>query len=203
MKIEVLGIFQWEYYPIWCIHCTSVLFSLLGLITPDASLTNHPKWNRWNILMVRMFNSTHALTVNSTVGKKQKQKSKLMSDSIRIRHIREQVLFNIRKSLKAWAWRLQIHFISLANNLRQISKQLYQATFWCMSKSHYSWIFPRNSYDTPRNSYVHSYMMNPDAYHDEPRWRSSRTQQHFEVHPWSECSPRFSSKSPWDLGHMA
>jgi len=45
--------------------------------------------------MVRMFSSAHALTVNSTIGKnqKQKKKSKLMSDSIRIRHIREKVLY--------------------------------------------------------------------------------------------------------------
>jgi len=44
MNIEVLGIFQWEYHPRCCNHCTSVMFSLLGLITSNTSLTNHLKW---------------------------------------------------------------------------------------------------------------------------------------------------------------
>ena len=43
MNIKVLGIFQWEYYPRCCIHCTSVMSLLLGLITLKVSLTNHPK----------------------------------------------------------------------------------------------------------------------------------------------------------------
>jgi len=125
MNIEVLEIFQWEYYPRWCIHCTSVLFSLLGLITSDASLTNLPKWNGWNILMVRMFSYAHAYFMNSTVGKKQKQEASSKSDSIRIRHIREQVLFSIRKSLKAWTWRLQIHYSLSCTQSKADLEQLY------------------------------------------------------------------------------
>jgi len=30
-------------------------------------------------------------------------------------------------------------------------------------------------------THQHSYMMNPYEDHDEPRWRSSRTQQHYDV----------------------
>jgi len=57
-----------------------------------------------------MFSSAHALTVNITIGKKQKQKASLKSDSIKIKHIREHVLFSIRKSPNAWTWRLQKHY---------------------------------------------------------------------------------------------
>ena len=46
MKIEVLGLFQWEYHPRGCNNCTSVIFSLLGLITSSIGLTNHPKWKQ-------------------------------------------------------------------------------------------------------------------------------------------------------------
>jgi len=38
-----------------------------------------------------------------------------------------------------------------------------------------------NAYDKPINSCLHSYMINPNEYHDEPKWRSSRMQQHSEV----------------------
>jgi len=41
--LEVLGIFQREYYPRCYNHCTSIVSLLLGLITLKASLTNHPK----------------------------------------------------------------------------------------------------------------------------------------------------------------
>jgi len=116
-----------------------------------------------------------------------------MSNSIRIRHLREQVLFNIRKSLKAWVWRLQIHFISPAHNLRQIWKQLYPATFWCMWKSRYTWILPRNSYENhmtlPKiHVFIHTWwtqmkiMMNPDEIikNTTTFWSSSFDQN---VHP--------------------
>ena len=43
MNIEVLGIFQCEYHPRCCNYCTSVMFSLLGLITLSTSLTNRHK----------------------------------------------------------------------------------------------------------------------------------------------------------------
>jgi len=43
---EVLGIFEWKYHPRCCNHCTSLMFSLLGLITSNMSLTNHPKWKQ-------------------------------------------------------------------------------------------------------------------------------------------------------------
>jgi len=43
---ELLGIFQWEYHPRCCNHCTSVMFSLLGLITTITCLANHPKWKQ-------------------------------------------------------------------------------------------------------------------------------------------------------------
>ena len=46
MNIKVLGIFQWEYHRRCCNYCTSVMFSLLGLITSSTSLTNHPKWKQ-------------------------------------------------------------------------------------------------------------------------------------------------------------
>ena len=71
-----------------------------------------------------------------------------MSNSIRIRHIREQVLFSIRKSLKAWDWRLQIHFPLSCIQSNADLEQLYPATFWCMWKSYYLWILPRKSYET-------------------------------------------------------
>ena len=76
-----------------------------------------------NILMIRMFSSAHALIVNSTVGKKQKQKASSRSDSIR--NITEQVLFSIRKSLQAWAWRLQIHYSLSCTQSNADVEQLY------------------------------------------------------------------------------
>jgi len=48
-----------------------------------------------------------------------------MSNSIRIRHIKEQVLFSIRKSPKAWVWRLQIHYSLSCTQSNADLEQLY------------------------------------------------------------------------------
>jgi len=73
---EVLGIFQREYHPRCYNHYTLFIFSLLGLITSNTSLTNHPKWNKWNILMVRMFSSAHVLHYEQYNSWKVKKQSK-------------------------------------------------------------------------------------------------------------------------------
>ena len=107
------------------------------------------------------------------------------------------------QSLKACVWRCRIPLYPPAPSSKaDLATELSEV--W--SKVHTLVIaqkFIWKAYDTPRTSYVHSYMMNPDEEHDEPRWRSSWTQQHSEVHQRSECLPRISSKSLWDPGHMA
>ena len=77
MNIKVLGIFQWEYYPSCCIHCTSVVFSLLELITSKVSLTNHPKVRtKWTFWWSECSYLHMLLTMNSVVGEKLASKAK-------------------------------------------------------------------------------------------------------------------------------
>ena len=88
---EVLGIFQWEYQPRCCNHCTWVMFSLLGLIASNTSLTNGTFW--WSEC-----SALHMLyTVNSTIGEKLKSKAKMkiLSWSIKGGHIWDMVLYNM------------------------------------------------------------------------------------------------------------
>jgi len=47
-------------------------------VTSNGSLTNHPKLNKRNILMIRMSSSAHVYFMNSTVGEKQKAKGNLV-----------------------------------------------------------------------------------------------------------------------------
>ena len=92
---------------------------------------------------------------------------------------------SIRKFLKAWAWRCRIHFISPAQLPRQIWEGIIQQhsdvcgiaiAYGYYPETHMKRIWWAQKF------IWHSYMINPDEELDEPRWRSLRTQQHFEVH---------------------
>ena len=137
-----------------------------------------------------MFSFAHALTVNNKTGKKQKQKQKTnsKSDSIRIRHIREQILFNIWKSPKAWAWSDKSIFLSIAQVLRpDLKKLLSNNILKYMQRTRFI-VQPRNSCDIHMIKPKNASGLHPH----EPIWRSSgmyqysdifsRTQQHYKVH---------------------
>ena len=99
------------------------------------------------------------------------------------------------QSLKACVWRCRIPLYPPAPSSKaDLATELSEV--W--SKVHTLVIaqkFIWKAYDTPRTSYVHSYMMNPDEEHHEYQTFWWRTQQHSDVHPgntttfwWSECS---------------
>jgi len=148
MNIEVLGTFQWEYHLRCCNHCTSVLFSLLGLITPDTSLTNHPKWNKWNMLMVRMFSSAHALyceQYNMWKVEKQSKSEDLALVNQRWTRMRFDTVQYHANIPKVWVWRCRTTILSPTHNPMQIWNYFIQETLWCLCKSHNTWIMPIKS----------------------------------------------------------
>ena len=67
--LEVLGIFQREYYPRGYNYCTSVMSLLLRLITSKVSLTNHPKVRTNGTFWRSECSYEHMLqTMNNIVG---------------------------------------------------------------------------------------------------------------------------------------
>jgi len=142
--------------------------------------------------------------MNSTVGEKQKAKAKqICLAQSEIDTHGSWYSTRTTQSLKAWAWRCRIHFISPAS----VPRQNWESNFLMYEEKPILWLLPRNSYEKHMTRqeihvFIHTWwtkmkiMMNPDEDH----------QEHNNILKfifWSECSPRFSSKSLWDPGHMA
>ena len=162
--------------------------------------------------MVRMFMSAHASTNEQCswwkVGKQSKRD--LTSEITWPLSCKQADFF------EAWAWSCRSTALSPAQSPRQIwfTLSYFSSNFWSIWRSY----FLEDKTQTNLTSRAgqaqkfiqHSSMMNPDEEHHEFPTFWWRTQQHSDVHPgnattfwWSECSPRFSSKSLWGPGHVA
>ncbi len=151
MNIELLGIFQCEYHPRCCNYCTSIMFSLLGLITSKVSLTNHPKVRTNGTFWRSECSSLQMLQgMNSVVGERIKSKAKW--DLVLINQRWTRPLISIKKkSPRSMGLKLQIHYslsctMFNANLVNFIL--IYPATLWCIWRSNFLWIKPRKSYGT-------------------------------------------------------
>jgi len=122
-----------------------------------------------------MFSSAHAYFTNSTIGEKQRAKAK------QICHAQSEIdthesWYGTRttQSLKAWAWRCRIHFISLA----PVPRQIWESNFLMYVEKPILWLLPRNSYEKHMTCpeihvFIHTWwtqmniMMNSDEDHQE------------------------------------
>jgi len=148
-----------------------------------------------------------------------KLKSKVKEDLVLINQRRTRMRYNTSQYpaylMIAWVWRLQIHYLSPAHNPMQIWSnfiQLYPSLFsnilMYMEKLMLMDIAQKiiwNTYVKPRNSCVHTYMMNLD----ECLMNINILMKNINILMkntttfwWSECSPWISSKSLWSPGHV-
>ena len=163
--------------------------------------------------MVRMFMSAHA-SANEQCSwwKVSKQSKRDLASEITWPLSCKQADF-----FEAWAWSCRSTALSLLHKVQDRFGVLYP-TFSSKTGCLWKGYFLEDKTQTNLTSRAgqaqkfiqHSSMMNPDEEHHEFPTFWWRTQQHSDVHPgnattfwWSECSPRFSSKSLWGPGHVA
>ena len=129
--------------------------------------------------MIRMFSSTNALNCEQYNRWKSKSKSKkeILSHSIRVRHVWELILYMDHTIPQSMDMKMQNPLSSLLHALQGKSEKalssnilmLVQMTLLMDNALKFIW----HAYDKPINSYT--------FIDDEPRRRSSRTQQHSDV----------------------